>query len=154
MEEKYIVSIVGQQIVNGSPDEVKLITLGSYNTRGNKKFISYYEYNDEDPSIKTKSTLTIEDNNLITLTKKGSSKSQLILEAGKRHLSQYDTEFGAMTIGVFTKHIDINLSPIGGSVFADYTIDINSHITSLNKIYVQIKEATQEDVKNHSEIER
>ena len=53
-----------------------------------------------------------------------------------------------MMVGVFANHIDTDLTDSGGNLEVSYSLDINAGLTSLNEIFIHIKEAEQEDVKN------
>lgn len=148
MEENYLISIKGRQNVDGEVGEAEITTLGSYVQRGGSRFIVYKEYlSEDDPAPKT-SILKIDGNSCLTLMRRGGDNTRLILENGKRHLCQYDTDFGSMMIGIFTNRFDADLNDAGGSLNVSYTLDINSSLSSLNELSITVKEAKNNDVKN------
>ena len=67
-------------------------------------------------------------------------RTRLILENGKRHLCQYDTGFGTMTIGVVTPSLLNELHEKGGVLKASYTLDVNANLSSYNEIAISVKE--------------
>lgn len=138
MLENYLISITGHQEVDGEEGEISLTTFGSYTLKGDKKYIVYKEYQEEDAPPIT-SVLKV-DPHQVTLMHTGDA-TRLILEKGKRHLCQYDTALGAFTVGVFTKTLDSSLSAGGGELNIEYTLDINSVLSSENRISVKVKEA-------------
>ena len=77
----------------------------------------------------------------MTLIRGGGDNTRLILENGKRHLCQYDTGFGSMTVGVFTESLHSKLTDEGGSVDISYTLDVNSNLSSFNELHITVKEA-------------
>lgn len=146
MEENYIISIVGRQIIDDNENEVSITTLGSYCKKGENRFIIYKEYDVQNSSLPVTSVLKIEGNNKVTLTKSGGQTSRLILEPDQRHMCHYDTGFGALMIGIFTNKIVNNLSDEGGQLDIVYSLDINSTLTSINEIHINIKESNKKDV--------
>ena len=47
-----------------------------------------------------------------------------------------------MMVGVFTQRIDADLSDDGGQLEVSYSLDINSGLTSINQIFIDIKKGT------------
>ena len=150
MQENYLISILGKQIVEGEKGEISLTTFGSYTTRGDKRYIVYNEYDEETPGVKTTSVLKIEDNKKITLIRNGEQHSRLILEKGKRHLCHYDTGYGSMMVGVFANKLVSDLNEHGGDLEVHYSLDINAGLSSLNEIFINVKEAEPSHVKHCS----
>lgn len=144
-----MISIVGRQRVDGETGEIQLTTRGSYTVKGSSRYIVYQEYDEDDHTHPKTSILKIEEQEKrITLIRGGAEGTRLILEKGKRHLCQYDTGFGSLMVGVFTSTLRSSLDERGGSVDVNYTLDINSDLSSINEISITVKEAEQKDVKN------
>lgn len=137
LNEDYDISITGRQLVDGENGEINLFTTGAYTKRGNVRFISYMEYEEEEPHKSHTSVLRVEADK-VTLTR-GGAETRLILEKDKRHLCLYDTGFGSMTLGVFTSAIDSTLQDGGGELKVKYTLDIDSNFSSSNEINVLVK---------------
>lgn len=150
MQENYLISIRGRQKVDGEVGEIELTTLGTYIKKGNSRYIVYKEYTSDDHSGARTSVLKIDGSSRITLMRSGGDNTRLILENGKRHLCQYDTEYGNMMIGIFTNKLNSKLSDAGGNLEVSYTLDINSAISSLNELSITVKEAKNKDVKNRA----
>lgn len=146
MQENYLISIKGRQRVDDETGEVELTTFGSYVRRGDSRYIVYKEYTSEDKNKTRTSILKVDGGNKVTLMRGGEDSTRLILERGKRHLCQYDTEFGNMMIGVFTSRVQSELDDLGGKLEVSYTLDINSSLSSQNEIFITIKEANNKDV--------
>ncbi|WP_228725134.1 DUF1934 domain-containing protein [Caproicibacter fermentans] len=141
-----MISIKGRQRVDDETGEVELTTFGSYVRRGDSRYIVYKEYTSEDKNTTRTSILKVDGGNKVTLMRGGEDSTRLILERGKRHLCQYDTEFGNMMIGVFTSRVQSELNDLGGKLEVSYTLDINSSLSSQNEIFITIKEANNKDV--------
>ena len=146
MQENFLISIKGRQRVDEETGEIELTTFGSYVRRGDSRYIVYKEYTSEDKNRTRTSILRIDGGNKVTLMRGGEDSTRLILECGKRHLCQYDTEFGNMMIGVFTSRVQSELNDLGGKLEVSYTLDINSSLSSQNEISITVKEASTKDV--------
>lgn len=146
MQENYLISIIGKQTVDGETGEITLTTLGSYQIHGPDRLISYTEYADDAPHTKTTSTLKIEGNQKVTLTRGGGQNSEMVLEKGQRHYCHYDTGFGSMMVGIFANSIESRLGKDGGTLDIRYSLDINSGLTSINEIHIDVKEAERSHV--------
>lgn len=142
----YIISIEGTQIVDNQEETIKLTTLGTYLKKGHTRYIIYDEYENEDIPT-SKNILKIKNSNYITLIKSNNERSRLILEQNERHQCYYVLDSYPMVLGVYTNKININLDDNGGTVEVIYTLDINSTVTSYNKIYIKIRRASN-NVKN------
>ncbi len=145
MQENYLISIVGKQRVDGETGEINLTTLGSYVRKGANRYILYKEY-DEDARRSQTSILKIEGDRRVILMRGGADHTRLILEKGKRHLCQYSTGYGDLLVGVFTSNVRSELTDKGGNLEVNYTLDINSDLSSLNQILITVKEAEHSDV--------
>jgi Uncharacterized protein conserved in bacteria len=148
MQENYLISIIGRQQVDDQTGEVEVTTLGSYVKKGNSRYIVYKEYDAEDSGNTPRtSVLKVDGNSRVTLMRGGADSTRLILENGKRHVCPYETGYGCMMIGVFTSKVKSELDDLGGKLEVNYTLDINSNLSSMNEIYITVKEANSKDVK-------
>lgn len=136
IKDDYNINIIGRQTYDGEVDEIALSTTGTYAQRGGARFISYKEYDEEDPKISRTAVLKVEPEK-VTLMRIGSD-TRLILEKDRRHLCLYDTGFGALTVGVFTSELKNALHSKGGRLEIEYTLDINSSASSRNELSVEV----------------
>ena len=140
LKDDYDINIIGRQDYEDFPEgsgEITLNTTGSYTYRGGARFIAYKEYDEENPKVSYTSVLKVEPGK-VTMMRSGSA-TRLILEQGKRHLCLYDTGYGTMTVGVFTSSMHSSLGEHGGRIDIQYTLDIDSNLSSSNEITVEIK---------------
>ncbi len=148
MQENYLISIKGRQKIDEETGEIELTTLGSYVRKGDSQYIVYKEYDTDNHNTAQTSVLKVDGSSKVTLMRGGSDSTRLILESGKRHLCQYDTGYGRMMVGVFTSKVKSELGELGGNLEVNYTLDINSNLSSLNELFITVKEANKKDVKN------
>ena len=143
MEEKYIITVVGKQTVDGEEDKIEVFTAGDMTIEGDKITITYPEYPEEKGSAlsaqTTETTVTLE-NGVLSIDRQGEMSSHLILEKGKRHECLYQTPMGQMFIGIFTDEIKTDLDEHGGEITAAYQLDFNRTVVSYNEFYISVKE--------------
>lgn len=138
MKERYIITVVGKQTVDGEQEKIEVITAGDMIIEGDKLTIIYPEYSEEVPSKRTDTTVTLE-NGVLSVDRQGEMSSHLILEKGKRHECLYQTPMGQMFIGIFTDNVHAKLDESGGEITASYQLDFNRSVVSYNEFYISVK---------------
>lgn len=133
-------TIKGIQLADGEENVVELMTCGKLYRRNGVYYLSYDETELTGYSG-SKTMLKIEKNQKITMTRSGKANSQLIIEKGKRHQCIYDTGFGSLTIGVSGDAIRNELGENGGTVDFAYSMDMNTALTSENRVIITVKES-------------
>ncbi len=139
MKKEYLISILGEQTLDGEKDKIEVITSGNFIKKKDHYYIGYKEYDDDNPSLFFNNLIKVEDN-MVTISRKGPMRSTLLLEHGRRHQCVYQTVAGDMVIGVFTKTLNNNLSERGGSLEVSYTLDFNTDLVSENRFYITVQE--------------
>lgn len=148
MEKNYIISIIGTQINGDKSEEVQLLVPCSYRKTKKSVHINYSEFDKNNNNFEVKSTVEINENNMVTLIRDGFQKSKLTLEKGKRHLCSYNTEYGTITLGTFAKKINYELNEDGGYIELLYSLDINTAFLSTNLVIIRIKKGENNNVSN------
>jgi uncharacterized beta-barrel protein YwiB (DUF1934 family) len=122
-------------------DVVELFTTGEFYRKNGNYFISYDE-SEVTGFSGSKTTLKVEDQSCVTMSRKGSGRdlTQLIVQNGVRHQCQYDVGFGDMMIGVSGRSISSTLNDRGGRLEFKYSLDINSLYASDNEMLVIVRE--------------
>ena len=139
MQERYKITVVGKQTVDGEEDKIEVMTMGDLTVSDGRIAIVYPEYAQDDPSKSTDTTVTMESG-ILTIERRGEMRSHLILEQGVRHECLYETPMGQMFIGIFTDKIDADISEEGGEIRAAYQLDFNRSVVSYNEFYISVKE--------------
>lgn len=148
MKKDVIISVKGSQISEDSDENVmELITEGKYYKKGDTYFITYKE--SEVTGMKgTTTTLKVVDN-MVTLMRFGSVNSQFVFQRGQKHVSYYDTEYGAFTISVYTNQMEIKVDDNGGEIRVGYELEIDNNKTGENDFHMFIREAGQHNDKSY-----
>lgn len=143
MHKDVLISIRGVQKVDQDEDVIEITTLGKYAQKNGASFIIYKESEATGFDGMT-TTLKVEGDQKVTMTRRGSHRSSLIIEKNARHLCHYSTDFGDLMVGVSANQINTSMGKNGGDLYFKYTLDINSSLASENEIYINIKECKQD----------
>ncbi|MDR0931220.1 MAG: DUF1934 domain-containing protein [Clostridiales bacterium] len=139
MDNNILISIKSSQ--NNFDDISEVIMPATYKNLGDKHIITYQEddlFGEKD----TFTTLTAEPSK-VTLTRNGANNSTMIFKPGERHMCIYDTPHGAFTLGITSKSVEVDMDDfVNGRIQADYSIDINNQLESVNRFCLTIKENT------------
>lgn len=138
-KERYMISIIGEQTMDGETDRIEVLTAGSFIKKRDHFYIGYKEYDEENPREWSNNLIKVEEN-IVTINRKGQYGSQLMLEKGRRHQCIYSTVAGDMSIGVFTKTLENRLNEKGGTLEVSYTLDFNTDLVSENRFTIKIEE--------------
>ena len=139
MTDNVIISIRGRQLyAESSPDEVELVTSGTLKRDGAGGYIVSYAETELTGLEGTTTRLHV-DGGRVTLLREGNVNSQMVFEEGRRHLSMYETPYGALAIGVNTRRMRSTLGDAGGDLEIDYAIEIDNLIAGQNLFRMNVR---------------
>ena len=140
MEKDVIISIKGrQQYEDGNSDCVELVTAGRMTREGTGCTLSYQE--SELTGLEgTLTTIQVEPDQ-VTMLRVGDFNTQMVFQPDRRHLSVYNTPYGAMAIGVHTRHLLVELDGPEGVIEVDYDIEIDHALVGRNVFQIRISPA-------------
>ena len=131
MQDNVIISIRGLQTNENGPDEIELVTEGQLTRNEAGDFtVSYQET--ELTGLEGTTTMLHFDGPRITLLREGTVNSQMVFEEGRRHLSMYETPYGALSVGINTRRVRNTISESGGDLEIDYAIEIDNLVAGRN----------------------
>ena len=140
MENNVIISIQGRQsFEDQEPEVIELVTEGQLAPDGEDGYTLSYQESELTGLEGTLTTFQIEPQR-VTLLRVGEVNSQMVFEEGRRHLSMYDTPYGALSIGVNTRRMRSELGANGGSIEIDYAIEIDHALAGQNLFRIQVRE--------------
>lgn len=140
MEKDVVISIKGMQKYEGNdPDTVELVTAGRL-TKDKAGYTLSYQESEITGLEGTLTTIQVEGEQ-VTLMRMGEFNSQMVFQEGRRHLSMYNTPYGAMSVGVNTRHLLADLSDKGGDIEIDYAIEIDHAIAGRSVFQIKVREA-------------
>ena len=139
MTKDVLVSIKGTQFMDmtGNDEPIEIVTNGSYYKKNNKHYVIYDEIIEGVSGI-TKNTLKF-DENIFNLTRSGAVNTSMVFEENRRNMTNYNTPFGQLTIGIDASSIQISEEEEEINVNVDYAIDINYEYLADCKIALKIE---------------
>lgn len=141
MNKNVIISVKGIQTASkNDSNQIELVTEGKYYRKGQNYFVTYKE-SKVTGMDGTTTTLKINQDGLVTLTRFGSVNTQFIFEKGQKHTSYYDTNYGTFVVGILTKSVNIDIDDSGGEVRVNYNIEIDNNKTGGTDFHMYIREA-------------
>ena len=142
MTKNVLVSIAGMHYgvdeANSSEEPLEVITPATYYFRNNKHYILYDEVV-EGMVGTTKNTIKIAGDNFFEMSKSGLTNSKLTFEKDRIYMTNYQTPFGEMVVGVHTKAMSVDVQEENIHVNIVYSLDIDNEPFSDCEIIVNIK---------------
>jgi len=140
VDKKVIILVRGKQgsgLESDASDVMELVTEGKYYKKDNIYYITYNE--SEVTGMKGTTTTVKVSDGVVTLMREGTVNSQLVFQKGRKHVSYYDTIYGAFTIGVYANDVNVNMNDNGGEISIGYHIEIDDKL-GYNDFYMSVKE--------------
>ncbi len=142
MKKNVNINIKSTTTVDGESDVIELFTLGTLSKYKNQLRLSYEE---SEATGFQGSTVTLDiSDKIVTMTRKGTANSTLIIDTEKKHHCHYGTPYGDFLIGVQTDEISNSMTDNGGEIYFKYTLDINSSLMSSNEMTITVTENINE----------
>lgn len=126
----------------GSEDEenepIEVITPATYYYKNGKHYILYDEVVEGLPgSIKNK--VRISETGVLEIMKSGLSNLHMIFEKDKINMTQYDTPYGEILVGVYTKDMRVDVSEEEMDIRISYVLDINGEKVADSEIVMGVR---------------
>lgn len=138
MENNVIVSIRGHQdLGDGQNESIELVTEGRL-AQGDQGYTLSYQESELTGLEGTQTTFQIEDGR-VTLLREGEFNSQMVFEQGRRHLSMYNTPYGALAVGINTRRMKVELAGLEGRIEITYAIEIDHAVAGENCFKIDVK---------------
>ncbi len=136
--KKVYVEIKGKVTSGGETDSLSYSTEGRLCKKSGKYYIQYSE------GLMTgggecHTTIKVNPAGVITMLRSGAANTQMIFEAGRSHISCYETECGNLTVNVTAGEVNIDMDDNGGSLDIDYNLSINNLQNSRNHVNVRVR---------------
>jgi len=142
MEKTVTISVKAkQEFGDGPADSMELVTQGVLQ-KDNDVYILSYQESEVTGLDGTLTTFHVEPER-VTLMRIGDFNSQMVFEEGRRHMSMYNTPYGALSVGVNTRHLLTDLDEAGGTIEIDYNLELEHAIVGRNVFQIKVKEARE-----------
>lgn len=139
MEKNVILSIRGQQTAdNAEPEVIELVTEGTLTNHRDGKYSVCYQESELTGLEGTQTTIQVEGTS-VSILREGQVNSQMVFEEGRRHLTMYSTPYGALTMGVNTRRMKVDLDETGGEIEIDYALEIDHAVAGENLFQIRVR---------------
>jgi len=140
LDKNVIISVKGTQLdMENEMNKLELVTEGKYYKKDNSYYVTYAE-TEVTGMEGTTTTLKIRDNT-VTLMRFGIVNSQMVFEKGQKHVSYYDTAYGAFTVGVIANEVDVKIDDNSAEIKVGYQVEVDNNRTGLNNFSISVREA-------------
>ncbi len=140
MIKDVLINITGVQSVDDSTDTIEFTSEGRFGYKEGEYFITYDEGQMFEEKVDVKTRIFIKQDNSVTLERKGSINSKMLIEEGKRNTCFYNTPIGDLVISIFGEKIEHDLTEKGGKISLKYTIDSDMKMISRNQVNISVRE--------------
>ena len=138
MKENVIISIRGSQIYDGQEPEVTELVTEGILCREEKGYTIVYQESELTGLEGTTTRLCMEGGR-VTLLREGNVNSQMIFEEGEKHLSMYETPYGALAVVIDTRQIVNTMGETGGELKIRYAIEIDNILAGRSVFQMTVK---------------
>ena len=138
MTKDVIITVCGLQNgpeTDGEP--IEMIVAGEYFYKNNKHYILYEEVM-EGESQSTKNRIKI-SNGQMELTKSGVVNVHMVFEENVKNLTQYYTPYGALSMGIDGRKVEIKASEHEIDISVEYGMEMNGEFVADCNISINVK---------------
>ena len=140
MTKDVLISIRGTQRSEGEePQVIELTTDGKLSREGNVITVSYAET--EMTGMEGVVTTFRVEGDRVELVREGQMNSVMTFVEGEKTESLYDLGFGAMLLGVNARKVSAQLRDDGGTLFVDYSVEIEHVPVGSNTYEIAVRES-------------
>ncbi|MDL2287527.1 DUF1934 domain-containing protein [Eubacteriales bacterium OttesenSCG-928-G02] len=136
------INIITEKIQNAfnEHDEVEVIESKAFGfMRKTKKGLQLEYMEDEESGFDgTITTISMLDNEMISVNRQGVLNSHMIFQKGKSHNCVYDNGIIPMELRISTKELKNNISTLGGKLDIHYTIEIIGGYSEKNRLTLSV----------------
>ncbi len=135
VENNAVILIKGEQIIDGEHDVTEIDVTGALSETDDGLKLEFWEYLDENEKVHTEITVS---ESKVSMTKQGSVATEMIFEKGVRHNCEYSTPIGALSVGVSTNDVKVEVEDSSGKILLEYDLDFNTGFIAQNKLEITL----------------
>ena len=156
MTKDVLVSVAGLQTAvnemeNYDEEPIEVISPGTYYFKDGKHFIFFEEVAEGIPGV-TKTQIRLSGNDTLEVRKKGIANVNMVFEKNKNNRCFYQTPFGQINLGIFTKGIWVEESEHNINIRADYDMDVDYEPLAECTIRINVKPKDSKDFSIHEKM--
>ena len=105
-------------------EPIEVITPATYYLKNGKHYVAYEEVVEGIPGI-TKNMIRLSEEGHLETSKTGLTNNRMVFEKDRINMTQYETPYGELMVGVYTKQMQIDVAEEDIDVTVNYALDIN-----------------------------
>lgn len=130
-----VILIKGEQVIDGEHDVTEIDVTGDLSETDGGLKLEFWEYLDDKEKVHTEIVI---DGDTVTMKKDGLVATEMIFEKGVRHNGEYVTPVGALSVGVNTNDVVIDIEDGSGKILLEYDLDFNMGFLAKNKLEIKL----------------
>lgn len=130
-----VILIKGEQVIDGEHDVTEIDVTGDLSETDGGLKLEFWEYLDDKEKVHTEIVI---DGDTVIMKKDGSVATEMIFEKGVRHNGEYVTPVGALSVGVNTNDVVIDIEDGSGKILLEYDLDFNMGFLAKNKLEIKL----------------
>lgn len=135
MTKEVLIAIRGMQFEGSTdPESIEVIQKGQYYQRNGSHYL-VYEEPVEETGDKILNRIKFK-NGEVQVTKKGAVNTMLSFKENEKNMTNYETPFGNLIMGINTQKINLKMNESQLEVLVDYALDINYEYVADCKINI------------------
>lgn len=119
-------------------EPIEIISPAVYYFKNGKHYI-LYEEPVEDMSGVIKNKIKIKEGEMLEIKKSGAANAHMVFEKDKINVTQYDTPYGEIVIGTYTRELDVKVQERRIDVYANYSLDISGDKVADCEVQIKIE---------------
>lgn len=141
MEKQVLITVDSKMDdMSGRNDTMSLVTEGKLSVENDEYVLSYEE--SQITGLDGTTTIIRASNDSVTVIRHGSVSTMMLFEVGKTHLTDYQTQYGSVMLGITAQKVNVDMNENGGRIDVDYIVEYNQAYGGRNSISVKIQEMT------------
>ena len=143
MTKDVLISITGLHYGDWNADgeeaePIEVITPATYYLKNGKHYVIYDEIVEGMPGS-IRNTVKITGDSMFEVTKNGRSGSRMVFEKDKMNMTNYQTPYGEVLVGIHTRDIQVHVEEENIDVEISYGLDVNEEAVSECQLKVNIR---------------
>ena len=143
MKKDVLISITGLHYGDWNADgeeaePIEVITPATYYLKNGKHYVIYDELVEGIPGT-IKNKVRIMDDRKVEIIKSGITNTHMVFEKDKINMTQYETPYGEVLVGVHTRDIQVHVEEENIDVEISYGLDVNEEAVSECQLKVNIR---------------
>ena len=122
----------------GEGQPVEVITPAAYYLKSGKHYVVYDEMVEGMPGT-IRNTIKITGDYMFEIRKSGIADTHMVFEKDKIHMTPYETPYGELLLGIYTKDLKVEESDDRINIRINYELDINGDKVADSEIKMCVK---------------